>query len=75
MLGVRLPEYLEKELQKLSEQTHRPKSYFVKEALKEYLENNRDYFVALQRLEKKKAGKSKTYSLEEMEKLIDNNEL
>ena len=37
MLGVRLPEDLDRRLSELAAETKRPKSYYVKEAILEYL--------------------------------------
>ena len=48
MLGVRLPEDLNTRLCALAAQTHRPKSYYVKEALERYLEDMEDYFLAVE---------------------------
>lgn len=37
MLGVRIPDEINEQLQRLSDQTGQSKSYFVKEALEKYL--------------------------------------
>jgi len=49
VLTLRLDEQLEKKLQKLSKETERPKSYFVKKALELYLDEYQDYETALAR--------------------------
>lgn len=69
MLGVRLPEDLEKRLDQLSKETHRSKSYYVKRALEEFLQDREDYLLALARYEKVEQGE-RTYSLDEIESLI-----
>ncbi len=69
MLGVRLPEDLEKRLDQLSKETHRSKSYYVKRALEEFLQDQEDYLLALARYEKVEQGE-RTYSLDEIESLI-----
>lgn len=46
MLSVRLDKETEDFLQALSEETHRPKSFFVKEALKNYQEDLADLYEA-----------------------------
>ncbi|MDP2194310.1 MAG: ribbon-helix-helix domain-containing protein [Alphaproteobacteria bacterium] len=46
MFAVRLPKEMEHRLNVLSERTHRPKSYYVKKALAEYLENQADIELA-----------------------------
>ena len=53
MLTVRLPEELENRLNVLAEKTHRAKSYYVKQALEEFLEEEEDYLLALARIEKR----------------------
>lgn len=67
MLAVRLPEQLESRLLALSEKTHRSKSYYVKQALEEFLEDQEDYLLAVTRLEKN----NPRISLAEMEKHLD----
>ena len=67
MLAVRLPEQLENRLTQLSEETHRPKSYYVKLALEEFLTDREDRLLAIARLEKK----NPRITLEEMEKRLD----
>ena len=42
MITFRPPEDMEKELNRLSKETHRPKSYYLREALGEYLEKQRE---------------------------------
>lgn len=51
-LTVRLPEDIDKRLSVLAEQTGRPKSYYVRQAIEEFLEDQEDYLLAVQRLEK-----------------------
>ena len=54
MTSVRLPEGIEKKLNKLCRLTHRTKSFYVKEALKCYLEDMEDTYIALERITKSK---------------------
>ncbi len=49
MLSVRLPEEMEERISKLAESTQRSKSFFVKEALNNYLEDMEDYYEVLKR--------------------------
>jgi len=49
MLSVRLNKELEERLDKLSLQTNRSKSFYVKEALESYLRDMDDYFEARDR--------------------------
>lgn len=53
MLTVRLDPELERRLEKLSENTKRPKSHYVKEALTQYLDEREEYLSALGALERK----------------------
>lgn len=55
MLSIRLPKKLEEELEIISKRTERPKSYFIRKALEHYLEDLKDYTIALDRLKDKKA--------------------
>jgi RHH-type rel operon transcriptional repressor/antitoxin RelB len=56
VLTVRLPADLEKRLERLARTTGRSKSYYVREALLQYLEDLEDYHVALKRLEEHLPG-------------------
>ena len=64
MLTIRLETKLERQLEKLAEKTGRSKAYFVREAIKNSLEDRSDYLLALKRLEQ--AGPR--ISLEEIER-------
>lgn len=50
MIGVRLDRELERRLEEIVRRTHRSKSYYVREALRLYLDEIEDYEIALQRL-------------------------
>lgn len=52
MLAVRLEPQMEAALAKLSSETGRSKSYYVKEALASYLQDRADYLHALAALER-----------------------
>jgi RHH-type rel operon transcriptional repressor/antitoxin RelB len=49
MLSIRLPEEMETRINRLAESTQRPKSFFVKEALENYLDDMEDYYDVLKR--------------------------
>lgn len=51
MLTVRLPAAMEKRLERLARRTGRAKSFYVKRALQEFLDEQEDYLVAVSRLE------------------------
>ena len=64
MLAVRLPEKLEIRLTDLAVKTGRSKSYYVRHAVEEFLQDEEDYLLAVSRLEKN----NPRISLEEMER-------
>lgn len=66
-LTVRLPDDLQQRLDHLALQTGRAKSFYVKEALQNYLEDLEDLLLANAVLERVRSGKEKTYSLEDVE--------
>lgn len=51
MLTLRLPAKMAKRLNRLSKRTGRPKAYYAKKALGEFLEEQEDYLIAISRLE------------------------
>ncbi len=52
MLSVRLSPEQESALEQLAEETGRSKSYYVKQALDEFLEDRADYLIALSAIER-----------------------
>jgi RHH-type rel operon transcriptional repressor/antitoxin RelB len=52
-VSVRLPEDIAKRLNKLAKTLERSKTYIIKKALQEYLEEYEDYLIALHRLSDK----------------------
>jgi RHH-type rel operon transcriptional repressor/antitoxin RelB len=52
MISVRLPESVERRLASLAEKTGRSKSYYVRLAIEEFLEDREDYLLAVSVLEK-----------------------
>jgi RHH-type rel operon transcriptional repressor/antitoxin RelB len=50
-IAVRLNPQLEERLERLAERTGRSKSVYIRRALEEYLDEQEDYLIALQRLE------------------------
>ncbi len=51
MLTVRLSPKMEARLNKLAKRTGRPKAYYAKQAIAEFLDEQEDYLIALARLE------------------------
>ena len=50
MTTVRLPEDIESRLIKLAKFTNRPKSFYIREAIKRYLEDMEDIYLSLERM-------------------------
>jgi len=65
-ISVRLPEEMEQRLDYLAKKTGRKKSFYVKEALMNYLEDLEDIYLAEKALEDLRLGKSYTVSFEDM---------
>ena len=70
MLAIRLPEKVEVRLNKLAKHTGRTKSFYVREAISEYLKDMEDLYLAEKRLKNIRLGRSKTFTLEEVEKSL-----
>ena len=66
MLTIRLPEQMEKRLSRLADQTHRPKSYYVKKALGSFLDDQEDYLLALATWEEFEQSGKKAIPFEEI---------
>jgi RHH-type rel operon transcriptional repressor/antitoxin RelB len=66
--SIRLPHEIENRLEKLSLQTGRSKSFYVKEAIIEHLDEIEDVYLAEKRLEDIRAGRTQTIPLEEVMK-------
>jgi RHH-type transcriptional regulator, rel operon repressor / antitoxin RelB len=67
MLAIRLPEDVENRLSQLAERTGRTKTFYVKEAILEHLDDMEDKYLALYRLE----NPGKRWTLEELEQNRD----
>lgn len=65
--SVRLPEATEKRLNDLAARTGRTKAYYIREAIEEHIQDMEDIYLAEQRLAEVKAGRSRTFTLEEVE--------
>ncbi|MFH0796286.1 MAG: anti-toxin [Candidatus Omnitrophota bacterium] len=63
MLAVRLPKEIENRIAVLAQQTGRTKTFYVREAILEYLDDLEDLYLAASRLEENLPG----ISLKEME--------
>ncbi len=68
MLSVRLNEEMQSKLDGLAEATKRPKSFFVKEALENYLDDMVDYYEVQSRSQDSSRN---LISVEELEKALN----
>jgi RHH-type transcriptional regulator, rel operon repressor / antitoxin RelB len=66
MLGVRLEPELEEKLESLAKETGRSKSYYAREAIRQYLEDREDYLKGIAALERHEP----TITLEELERRL-----
>lgn len=68
MLAIRLPSEIETRLDALSKSTGRTKSYYVREAILEHLDDLEDLYLAEKRLIGIRAGRRRTMPLEKLMK-------
>ena len=68
MLSVRLPADIEDRLERLAKATGRTKAFYARQAIVEHLEDLEDLHLAEQRSGENLAGKSRTYTLAEVER-------
>jgi RHH-type rel operon transcriptional repressor/antitoxin RelB len=68
MLAIRLPPSIEKRLDRLARRTGRTKTFYVREALLEHLEDIEDLYLAEGALERIRNGKEQTIPLKDVMK-------
>ena len=66
MLAIRLPERIEKRLDRLAKRTGRTKTYYAREAILQHLDELEDIYLAEKRLEAIRSGRVKTIPLEQV---------
>lgn len=66
MIAVRLPKDIEERLDRLAKQTGRTKTYYVREAITEHLEELEEAYLAREVAERVRAGTEETIPLEEL---------
>jgi RHH-type transcriptional regulator, rel operon repressor / antitoxin RelB len=69
-VSIRLPSEVSQRLQHLADLTGRSKTFYMIEAICDHLDDLEDLYLAEQRLLDVRAGRSKTYTLEEVEKSL-----
>mgnify|MGYP001031138541 CR=1 FL=1 len=67
-ISIRLPQDIESRLDELAKLTGRSKTFYMREAILEHLDDLEDRYLAEKRLEDLRAGKSKTVPLEDVMK-------
>ena len=67
MMSVRLNPDIEKRLERLAKRTGRTKSYYVREALLEHLDEMEDRYIAIERLE----NPAQRWTLDDLERDLD----
>jgi RHH-type rel operon transcriptional repressor/antitoxin RelB len=68
MLAIRLPQSVEKRLERLAQRTGRTKTFYVREAFLEHLEDLEDTYLAQSALERIRAGEGRTILLKDVMK-------
>jgi len=65
MLAIRLPQTIEERLEKLARRTGRTKTFYVREAILQHLEELEDLYMAERALERIRSGEERTVPLKE----------
>jgi RHH-type transcriptional regulator, rel operon repressor / antitoxin RelB len=68
MLAIRLPQSLERRLEKLARRTGRTKTYHIREAILQHLEDTEDMYLAEGALERIRRGEEHTIPLKDVMK-------
>lgn len=69
--SLRLPDDIGRRLTELAERTGRSKTFYILEAIREHLDDLEDIYIAEQRLADLRAGRSRTYTTEEVEAMLN----
>lgn len=67
-VSLRLPEDVKKRLERLSKRTGRSKTFYLVEAITEKIQDLEDFYLAHDIAQRVRAGKEKTWSLDEVER-------
>jgi RHH-type rel operon transcriptional repressor/antitoxin RelB len=65
MIAIRLPQSIEKRLERLARRTGRTKTYYVREAILEHLEDLEDLYLAERAVERIRSGEERTVPLKD----------
>ncbi|MDN5754086.1 MAG: DUF6290 family protein [Nitrosospira sp.] len=69
-LSIRIPDDILERLESISKKTGRTKAFYVKEAVLTHIDEIEDVYIAEQRLTDINAGRSRTRTLEEVERAL-----
>ncbi len=70
VVSLRLPDEISERLENLSKATGRTKTFYIIQATKEHLDDLEELYLAEQRLIENRADRSKTYTLDEVERYL-----
>lgn len=70
MLAIRLPQSIEKRLEKLAQKSGRTKTYYAREAILKHIEDLEDAYEAERILHRVRTGRERTLTLDEVEKRL-----
>ena len=68
MLAIRLPQSIEKRLERLARRTGRTKTYYAREAILEHLQDLEDLYLAERVIERIESGEERTIPLKSVMK-------
>jgi RHH-type rel operon transcriptional repressor/antitoxin RelB len=71
MIGIRIPRSIGQRLESLALRTGRSKTYYIREAIVEHLDDLEDVYLAEQVLERVRRGEESVSSLEDVERRLD----
>lgn len=69
-ISIRLPEDIETRLDALAKRTGRTKTWYIREAILEHIDDLEDLYLAEQAYQRILKGEERTLSLEEVEKKL-----
>ena len=69
MIAIRLPDDIKERLEVLAKKTGRTKSYYVRQAILEYLDDMEDFYLAEERM--KSFSEANAVSLQDLKKSYD----
>ena len=71
MIGIRIPKSVGQRLENLAKRTGRSKTYYIREAIVEHLDDLEDIYLAEQVLERVRRSEESVFSIDEVERRLD----